>query len=95
MNEKHCIVEIDTGGSSQWLSISSETNTTEKLNFIKASEEVVNGNKMNVRTFEGAELRFDKSFGKLVVRENGYILMNCSEELIPSEIDKLISKSFT
>lgn len=93
MNEKHCIVQIETNKLDQWLSISIDNNTVSKLKFVKSSEELVNDNLIQVISFKDAELRYDKSYGKFVTKTDGFILMNCSLDPIPAEIDKLILKA--
>jgi len=100
MNERFALVEIkrlDLPEDSPkdklyyWLFISTETKKIERLEFVSMGEEDVRGNMMNIRTFKNGELRFDKSYAKFVLDNDGHILMNCSEELIPPEIHKLIS----
>lgn len=99
MNEKHALVEIkrnDISDDSEkdklyyWLSINTENKMIEKLRFKSMGQEDVRGNMMNIRTFDNAELRFDTSYAKFVIKDTGYILMNCSEELLPSELDHII-----
>jgi hypothetical protein len=101
MNERYSLVEIKINGLPKdspkedvykWFAIASESNKVEKLKFKSMSEEVINGNKMNVRKFENAELRFDNSFAKFVFEGDGHILENRSQELLPTELDELILK---
>jgi hypothetical protein len=58
-----------------WLFINKELNKIEKLIFKNMGEEIVNENKINIRTFENSELRFDEAFAKFQIQENGHILM--------------------
>lgn len=103
MNERHALVEIkreDLPENSPkediyaWLSISTENNSINKLEFVSMGEENVRGNLMSIRTFKNGELRFDNSYGKFVIGNDGFILMNCSEELLPPEIHSKILEFF-
>jgi len=57
-----------------------------KLTFKSMSEEDVNGNLINVRVFEEAELRFDKSFGKFSDADNSFIIMKMPTEQLPEDL---------
>jgi hypothetical protein len=101
MNENHSVVEIKICGLAadapiqevyHWLSISMETKKVEKLSFVSMDEETVKGIKFNVRVFENAELRFDESYAKFVMNNDGHILMNCSEEFIPEQLSVCIQE---
>jgi hypothetical protein len=99
MNEVHSVVEvkrIDLDHNAtpdevfHWLSISSENNSVQRLNFVSQSEEAVKGINFKVREFENGSLRFDESYAKFVFNNDGHILMNCSEEKVPDQINKSI-----
>ena len=101
MNESHSVVEIKLCGLEphapaqevyHWLSISTATKEVEKLKFVSMNEETVKGIKFNVRVFENAELRFDESYAKFVMNDDGHILMNCSEKFIPEQVNICIQE---
>lgn len=58
-----------------WLFIPTSNNLVRKLHFIKMGEETVNGNLIQIREFDNAELRFDQTFAKFQLEGNGHILM--------------------
>jgi len=86
MNENAAVVELS---NEQWkfIKLPSEIFIL-KLN--SSTIENVNGNDINVRVFEKAELRFDNDFAKFQYLDNGYILMNCDISTIPNEIITLL-----
>ncbi len=104
MNEKHCVLEVKRTDIAEdsapenlyyWLSISTESKKVDRLVFVSMGEEVVKGNKMQVRTFEDGELRFDNSFAKFVHKNDGHILMNCSEEKVPENVLQIVNNFIT
>ena len=99
MNEKHSVIEVKVndlpeGASKEeeykWLHFSNEKKEIQQLHFVSQGEEMVNNNKMNIRVFKNAEIRFDTAFAKLMLEDEGHILMNSSQELLPTEIDTKI-----
>jgi hypothetical protein len=99
MNENFSLIEVkrndlpDNTPIDQvyhWLFITNETKKIEKLAFKAMSEEMVNGNKMNVREFDNAELRFDDAFAKFQIENNGHIFMNSPVDQITEFANELI-----
>lgn len=91
MNEKMSLIEIkDQTGEYHWLMAKAEDHKLERLIFKSMSEEIVNENKINVRKFTNAELRFDELFGKFVLGDELFILKNCSKEDISPRMKELI-----
>lgn len=97
MNENLTVIEaklIDLPESApkseryKWLQINDSKVTP--LAFISMREEEINGKQMNIRIFENAELRFDKSFARFISGENMNILMNQTGKSLAADIDKLI-----
>ena len=104
MNEKHSLVEVKINDLPEgtpkkdlykWISINHESHEVSQLQFLSMSQEDINGNLMNIRVFKNAELRFDKAFAKFMLDGEGHILMNASEELLPTEIDQFILKKLS
>jgi hypothetical protein len=99
MNENYNVIEVKLNDMPKetaldqvyhWLFITKKTNKIEKLIFKSMSEEVINGNKMNVREFDNAELRFDEAFAKFQLEGEGHILMNSPVTEITIEGNELI-----
>lgn len=84
MNEELSLINIES--SSTWFRIDSASKEVQKLELISEDSQVINGNNISVKTFKSAELRFDSEFGKFQDKTNGYILLNCSDKEIPSEL---------
>ena len=101
MNENFNVIEVkrtdreETAHASElyyWLYIPTETLLAERLHFKSMSEETVNGNLINVREFDSAELRFDDAFAKFQIREHGHILMNTKITEVPQNILDTVKK---
>ena len=99
MNENFNLIEVKRNGLPEntpldevyhWLFITIETKKVEKLVFKAMSEEMINGNKMNVREFENAELRFDEAFAKFQIENHGHIFMNSPVDQISELSNELI-----
>lgn len=99
MNENIILAELkntilskvdDKSDVSNWIKINPKNQKVESLSFISSSEEMVNGNLINVREFSKGELRFDNNFAKFQYNQEGHILMNCNTLEIPEVIlDKI------
>ena len=99
MNEEVCVLEIKISGMSEdapkdkryhWLKLTKKNNQVDKLVFQSMNVEDVNGNKINVRAFKNAELRFDDHFGKFLHNDIGHIIMNSPIDSVPSDLIKTI-----
>ncbi len=100
MNENIAVVEVsnDTLPADatkqerlHWLKITNNCNTVERLTFKAMKSELVNGNEINVRSFEDGELRFDKNFAKFLYKGDGHIIMNIPVADISPETKNKIS----
>lgn len=96
-NEKFCVLEIKISNSSHptekgdlWFHVDLDSNKIERLVLVSQREEDVQGKLMNVRIFEKAELRFDKTFGRFISNTHEHILMNCAASALSAEVKKLI-----
>lgn len=99
MNENFNLIEVKRNDLPEdspldqvyhWLFITNETKKIEKLSFKSMSEEMVNGNKMNIREFANAELRFDDAFAKFQIENNGHLFMNSPVDQISELSNELI-----
>ncbi len=102
MNEEISIVEIelinipnDTSKDKKfhWLRYIPRTKELTKLTFKTMGEEIVNGNNINSRVFDEAELRFDKAFGKYSDSANSFIIMNAKTDKVPQGLLDSINES--
>lgn len=84
MNEELSLININS--NPVWFRIDSASNEVQKLELIGEDSQVINGNNILVKTFKGAELRYDNDFGKFQDKSNGHILLNCCDKEIPSEL---------
>jgi hypothetical protein len=100
MNENLTIIEIKKEVLTEnmpkdqvylWLSILSEIQEVERLDFQEMKQENVNGKTMNVRIFSQGDLRFDDFFARCIIHGNGQILMNESKKNLPQDINNLVS----
>lgn len=85
MNEEVSLVEVEHNNILQWLRINPDK-SFEKLTYKSSDTQVVNGNEINIRVFEEAELRFDNDFGKFQHGERGHIVMKQSPSLLPADV---------
>ncbi|OIQ19545.1 MAG: hypothetical protein BM556_03410 [Bacteriovorax sp. MedPE-SWde] len=97
MNEEVVLVEIEFTTVSgdkliQWFKITENLSTIDKLNYKSQDSQNINGNNINVRVFEDAELRFDNDFGKFQHGENGYIVMKRPIQDMPHELSDKLSQ---
>ncbi|OUR94212.1 hypothetical protein A9Q84_18085 [Halobacteriovorax marinus] len=85
MNENILLVEVKINELPEgfpvdkifhWLMVPKATGEISRLKFSSMDDELINGNKMNIRVFENAELRFDEKFAKFQIDGQGNILMN-------------------
>ncbi|EQC46789.1 hypothetical protein [Bacteriovorax sp. Seq25_V] len=86
MNEVASVVELDNG---TWKYIRLPNNVYD-LSLKDSRTEIINGNEINVRVFENAELRFDKDFAKFQHLDSGHILMNSDVNSVPAEIKAML-----
>ncbi|MFG1493404.1 hypothetical protein [Halobacteriovorax sp. ZH4_bin.1] len=99
MNENVSVIEVKRLGLPDdtekakiyhWFFILNEELSLEKLKFESSFVDHVNGNEINVRTFENAEFRFDDSFGKFQNKEGGHIIMKVPNNILPKPLSDLI-----
>lgn len=99
LHEEVSILEVKKNGLAKnadkdqvfhWIKIVKATDETSRLEFISMSDEVVNGNQINIRAFKGAELRFDKDFAKFSQNGNSHILKNNPVSEISQDINKAV-----
>ena len=57
-----------------WILMDKKKNSFVHLGFKSMGTEMVNGNNINVRVFQKAELRFDANFAKFVYLDQSYLL---------------------
>lgn len=92
MNEKVSVVEIQTIGeeNTTWLRIASSDSLATTLKLKSSSSEMINGNEINVRSFESGEFRYDEKFGKFQYNGDGNILMRLPVQDLPVDVTKKI-----
>ncbi|WP_417335323.1 hypothetical protein [Halobacteriovorax marinus] len=76
-------IQGDKSDIYKWIKINPSNQEIESLKFESMKTEEVNGNEINVRIFENAELRFDNFFAKFQYKNEGHIVMNCDTSEIP------------
>ena len=93
MNENISLVEVKRDKEVSWISF--KDNNINKLDLTKSFVEDVNGNNIEVREFSNGEFRFDQSFGKCLIEDDGHLIMSVPAEQIPTTIvTQLDSLSF-
>ncbi len=78
-----------------WIIVDKNSSSAHKLTFKSMGEELINGNNINIRTFNEGELRFDQSFAKFVFAERSSLLENSGiqkvDDLIVKAVDSFLS----
>lgn len=88
MNEEVSLLKLPD--TENWYLINTKDHSYSLLKLLNENAQTINGNNIEVKTFENAELRYDKDFGKFQHDQNGFILLNCCHQIIPSELIDLI-----
>ncbi len=93
-NEYMALVETkDSNGGLLWSVVDLKVNSSKGLVFQSMGEELVKGNKIQVRKFTNAELRFDDNFAKFILNDEAHLLERLDILAIPEAIHKIISQS--
>ncbi|EQC43095.1 hypothetical protein [Bacteriovorax sp. DB6_IX] len=90
-NESVTLIEVLKNRESAWYFC-----TGDELSPFHCSQEIVenvNGNDINVRTFEEGELRFDDYFGKLVISgRDSELVINSQTIEIPTDLKDKVER---
>lgn len=76
-----------------WLAFDNQSQEIRRLSFKSMDKEPIDGNEINIRIFENAELRFTNEFAKFIENDQVHLVLNNSVDEIPDEL-KIVVEEF-